>query len=352
MSEKEKIMSKKEKMPITPKVLKWVREKTNYKVKDLLIKFPNYEKWESGKGYPNYRELSELSDLFNITDVVFFLPKPPGKEYMTSGIEPKLFFKKYIKDDIIKKLTPDFLKLVMKASYISSVIIENFTENDFCLKSNVFDNTSNKNNIIETIPFNFNNEKKTKNEISNQVFNDERNRNLIKDLENKNIFVFREPFIDNKIAGFSLLIKHSTNFGIIIVNSNNTTSRQTYSLLFNYSNLIKGVNGIDMTNPKKNNIYKDKLFLFKNNIDIDFFIKSEKIKKKNICFSCEKKGITHLSKKYIDLIFELYLNNKIDRNDFMDFLFIKNIYSFERIKNIYYQNNEVFYYNDKIKNYS
>ncbi len=71
-----------ERMPITPEVVTWARERAGYKLEDLSKKadFRKLAEWESGELGPTYRQLEKLADTFKIPLVAFFLPNPPDVE--------------------------------------------------------------------------------------------------------------------------------------------------------------------------------------------------------------------------------------------------------------------------------
>lgn len=67
-----------ERMPITPQVLTWARERAGYSATDLKYSFAAIEAWETGAARPSYRELEELAERFQVPIAVFFFPEPPS----------------------------------------------------------------------------------------------------------------------------------------------------------------------------------------------------------------------------------------------------------------------------------
>ncbi len=63
-----------ERMPITPEVLTWARERAGYEVDEMQ---EGYAHWESGHSAPTYLELEALADRFEVPIAVFFFPEPP-----------------------------------------------------------------------------------------------------------------------------------------------------------------------------------------------------------------------------------------------------------------------------------
>ena len=68
-----------ERMPITPEVLKWARERAGYSLEDLAAKtkFRKIAEWENGSLEPKYRELENIAKTLQLPMAVFFFPEPP-----------------------------------------------------------------------------------------------------------------------------------------------------------------------------------------------------------------------------------------------------------------------------------
>lgn len=66
-----------DRMPITPAVLTWARERAGYSYADLRYSAPSIKAWEKGEESPTYLELEKLADRFEVPIAVFFFPDPP-----------------------------------------------------------------------------------------------------------------------------------------------------------------------------------------------------------------------------------------------------------------------------------
>ncbi len=68
-----------ERMPITPEILTWARERAGYKLEELATKssFRKIAEWESGGLGPTYRQLEEISKTLQLPMAMFFFPEPP-----------------------------------------------------------------------------------------------------------------------------------------------------------------------------------------------------------------------------------------------------------------------------------
>ena len=68
-----------ERIPITPEVLTWARERAGYKVDELAAKsgFADVAACESGQGKPTYRQLEKIAEILQLPVALFFFPEPP-----------------------------------------------------------------------------------------------------------------------------------------------------------------------------------------------------------------------------------------------------------------------------------
>ncbi len=68
-----------ERMPITPKVLTWARERAGYKVDELATKsgFAEVAACERGQSKPTYRQLERIAEILQLPVAIFFFPDPP-----------------------------------------------------------------------------------------------------------------------------------------------------------------------------------------------------------------------------------------------------------------------------------
>lgn len=70
----------KERMPITPEVVTWARERLGYSPEALAQKRPELKKiaeWETGESRPTYRQLESLARELWVPVAIFFFPEPP-----------------------------------------------------------------------------------------------------------------------------------------------------------------------------------------------------------------------------------------------------------------------------------
>ena len=68
-----------ERMPITPSVLTWARERAGYTIGELINStlLSRILDWETGWDAPTYQELEKVADQLEVPVAVFFFPEPP-----------------------------------------------------------------------------------------------------------------------------------------------------------------------------------------------------------------------------------------------------------------------------------
>ena len=99
-----------ERMPITPEVLTWARERAGYSLDDSasVRELAHIRDWESGAAAPTYSEMEKLACLFEIPTALFFFPSPPElprppREFKTLG------------EDAFARLVPRLQRLMQEA---------------------------------------------------------------------------------------------------------------------------------------------------------------------------------------------------------------------------------------------
>lgn len=68
---------KRDRMPVTPAVIRWAREQAGIPLADARERFGDIERWESGRSRPTYDEIEQLADQYKVPIAVFFFPEPP-----------------------------------------------------------------------------------------------------------------------------------------------------------------------------------------------------------------------------------------------------------------------------------
>ena len=79
---------KRDRMPVTPAVIRWAREQAGIPLADIRESFGDVEEWESGSSQPTYREIEQLADQYKVPIAVFFFPEPPDLPPILSSFRP------------------------------------------------------------------------------------------------------------------------------------------------------------------------------------------------------------------------------------------------------------------------
>lgn len=67
-------------MPVTPTVLRWARERARHSIGDLVGKFPQLKSWEQGEASPTLKQLEAFANAMHVPLGYLFLSKPPEEK--------------------------------------------------------------------------------------------------------------------------------------------------------------------------------------------------------------------------------------------------------------------------------
>ena len=67
-------------MPVTPAVLRWARERARHSIRDLSGKFPQLKSWEQGEASPTLKQLENFAKATHVPLGYLFLSKPPEEK--------------------------------------------------------------------------------------------------------------------------------------------------------------------------------------------------------------------------------------------------------------------------------
>ena len=227
-----------DKMPITPEVITWARERLGYKIEDLAKKsyFARIADWESGNLKPTYRELEKLADKLKLPVAVFFFPEPPDfppieRSFRTLGAEQ------------FNEVPPRIRHLLHKAQGFQVGLSElNEGRNPasrliFRELSLDIDNPihSSAKSVREFLGVSIQEQQTwADTEIALKTWRQA--------LYNVGVYVFKDAFRDNNYCGFSL---YDDEFPNIYVNNSNTKSRQIFTLFHELAHLLFQTSGVD-----------------------------------------------------------------------------------------------------------
>ena len=228
-----------ERMPITPEVLTWARERAGYKIEELAAKrrdFKRIAEWESGHAQPTYRQVVLLSEKLRLPSVVFFFPEPPDlpeveESFRTLG---SLQF---------DRIPPQVRLLLHKAKSFQISLAElndgrnparSLITRDLALTTS--DATSDiAISIRERLGVSIRDQFAWRD--ADTAFKAWRNA-----FYNNGVSVFKDAFGAEEYCGFSL---YDDEFPVIYVNNSNTKTRQVFTLFHELAHLLYHTSGID-----------------------------------------------------------------------------------------------------------
>ena len=230
-----------ERMPITPKVLTWARERAGFKLDDARKDFRKIADWESGVAAPTYPQLEDLSNKFKVPIAVFFFPEPPNlppieETFRTLGLAQF--------DEI-----PPKIRLLLHKARAFQIGLDELNQGRNPAKR------------LITRDLNFRPTDPVK-DIAAQVRDylgvsfeeqfkwqdaDSALKAWRKTLLNVGVYVFKDAFREKRkdYSGFSL---YDTEFPIIYVNNSTAKTRQTFTLFHELAHLLFHTSGVDALN--------------------------------------------------------------------------------------------------------
>lgn len=229
-----------ERMPITPEVVTWARERAGYKLDDKSFTryFPKIAEWEEeeSNAKPTYLQLEKLADKLKVPVAVFFFPEPPEQPpieetFRTLGAEQ------------FDKIPPQIRLLLHKARAFQIGLDELNQGRNPAERLITHDLSFRPTDSVEKIAA------QVRNYLG--VSLDEqfawRNPDTAlkawrKTLFNVGVYVFKDAFGDEEYCGFSL---YDDEFPIIYVNNTHTKTRQIFTLFHELAHLLFHTSGVD-----------------------------------------------------------------------------------------------------------
>jgi len=228
-----------ERMPITPEVVTWARERLGYTLDALAEKRKDFKKvaeWESGESRPTYRQLEKLAKDLWLPVAVFFFPEPPE----TPKIEETF---RTLGSEQFDEIPPSIRKLLYKARAFQVGLSElndgrNPAHNHIIsdLKLDVAEELSiATRRVRDYIGIALEDQFKWNDD-------DEALKMWRSALFNVGVTVFKDAFKTDDYSGFSL---YDYEFPIIYVNNSNAKARQIFTLFHELAHLLFHTSGVD-----------------------------------------------------------------------------------------------------------
>ena len=228
-----------ERMPITPEVITWARERLGYSLDALIAKrsdFKRVAEWESGESRPTYRQLEMLAKELWLPVAIFFFPEPPE----TPKIEETF---RTLGSEQFDEIPPSIRKLLYKARAFQVGLSELSDQRSLAqrhivrdLKLDVDEELSGAaKRVREYIGISLQHQLEWNDD-------DEALKTWRSALFNVGVTVFKDAFKTDDFSGFSLF---DDDFPIIYVNNSNAKVRQIFTLFHELAHLLFHTSGVD-----------------------------------------------------------------------------------------------------------
>lgn len=228
-----------ERMPVTPEVITWARERLGYPLEALTHKRPEFKKiadWESGDSKPTYRQLESLAKILSVPVAIFFFPEPPD----VPGIEETF---RTLSTEQFAEIPPRIRVLLHKARAFQIGLEELNDGRNPARKIVTRDLSFSVNDPVSMIA-------RQVREFLGVSLADQFRwpdsgtalkawRTTFYDV---GVTVFKDAFREKGYGGFSL---YDEEFPIIYVNNSNARARQIFALFHELAHLLLHTSGID-----------------------------------------------------------------------------------------------------------
>ncbi len=228
-----------ERMPVTPEVITWARERLGYAPEALAQKRPEFKKvteWESGELMPTYRQLESLAKVLSVPVAVFFFPEPPDVPRIEETFRT-------LSTEQFAEIPPSVRVLLHKARAFQIGLAELNDGRNPTLQIVTRDLSFSVNDPVSSMA-------RQVREFLGVSLADQFSwpdastalkvwRSALYDV---GVTVFKDAFRDEGYSGFSL---YDEEFPIIYLNNSNAKARQIFTVFYELSHLLFHISGID-----------------------------------------------------------------------------------------------------------
>lgn len=228
-----------ERMPITPEVVTWARERLGYKVDALATKRNEFKKlteWESGDSQPTYRQLELLAKDLWVPVAVFFFPAPP----QLSGIEETF---RTMETEQFDEVPPRIRLLLHKARAFQVGLAELNDGRNPARRLLIRELSFKPNYSISFMAAQIREFLGVSLADQFEWLDDSTALKAWRSaLFDVGVTVFKDAFKEDDYCGFSLF---DDEFPVIYVNNSNTKTRQVFTLFHELAHLLFHTSGMD-----------------------------------------------------------------------------------------------------------
>jgi len=370
---------KPESLPITPRLITWARENAGFSLDEAAKAFKKIAAWEAGQGAPTYSQLELMAEKFKCPVAVFFFPDPPEVPDLQKT------FRTLSPDDF--KNIPRTVRTFLRKAQVMQINLAELNEGKnpasrLITRDLRFQPNSSIDDIASAIRDYLG---ITLQQQSSWASVDEAMDQWREAFAIVGIYVFKDAFRSTSYFGFCLF---DDEFPIIYVNNSTAKTRQIFTLFHELGHLLFHTSGIDVLYPEHINHLPDddrKIEIICNQLAARFLVPDKEfdaalaghqpirdtaalladhfnvsretiyrkfldrglitsdeyeaaaktwasqMKRKTDSGNFYNSHISYLGKRYIDLAFARYYQNRFDEFQLSDYLNIKpkNLATFE-----------------------
>ena len=224
-----------ERMPITPNVLKWARERNGISLESVQRSFPKIDLWEQGLAQPTYKQLERLAKKYKYPVAIFFFSEPPQLSSLRHSFRT-------LQNEQFNAIPSAVHLMLRKARVLQENLIElndgrnsNFRSFFLNMRFRVDDDITSMAHRVRNY---FGITISQQQSWNDQSIAFKKWRDVF---EEQGIGVFKDAFKNQEYSAFCLYHKH---FPVIYLN-NSVATRNIFSLFHELSHLLFQTSGID-----------------------------------------------------------------------------------------------------------
>lgn len=228
-----------ERMPVTPEVITWARERLGYTTEALAKKRSEFKKiagWENGDSRPTYRQLESLAKDLSVPVAIFFFPEPPDLPSIEESFQT-------LSPEQFAEIPPRIRLLLHKARAFQIGLSELHDGRNPARRVITQDLSFSPDRPVSYLA------RQVRDFLGVSLADQIKWRDANTALKtwraafyDVGITVFKDAFREPGYGGFSLYDKE---FPIIYVNNSNTKARQIWTLFRELARLLLQTSGID-----------------------------------------------------------------------------------------------------------
>ena len=223
-------------MPITPSIVAWARERAGYSVSEAERYFGGIQRWETGELLPTYPQLEQMAERFKVPVAVFFFPEAPDIPRIDESFRTLSY-------ENMERVPPKIRLLLRKGRALQISLSELHDGENQATRLLTSDLQFRVYEPVRSISERVRGYLNVSIEQQLSWGSVERALENWRDiLADHGVYVFKDAFREPGFFGFCL---YDPEFPIIYVNNSSTKSRQVFTIFHELSHLMFHTSGID-----------------------------------------------------------------------------------------------------------